>query len=126
MNIALLTPYLGGDAVYTARALLGIDQDNYNIPFANPPQILKVSTGAKVYPNPAKNEINISFAGIEEVNNSLFEIYTMMGNKLISTAIPAGYGVYILNISRLPAGVYYYRFTVNGSVSESNKLIVVK
>jgi len=66
----------------------------------------------KVYPNPASNYINVSFA-----NNTkdaiLFNLFNIQGQIVLSKTIKNNEQI---NISNLPKGMYLYNILVNGDV----------
>ena len=85
-NIALITPYLGGDAVYSARVLLDMDVMDYDIEYrtdgSNELQMVKRNPFVKVYPNPVKNDMVIDLLNdFEEVIT--LSIYDLKGTLVI-------------------------------------------
>jgi hypothetical protein len=68
-----------------------------------------------VYPNPAKEQLNISFDAAEGANVTLSNV---VGNKVYSTSTTAGSSNISVNTSELPSGMYILNVaTENGSVA---------
>jgi hypothetical protein len=66
LPIALQTPYVGGDAVFGARVMLGIDPDDYGIAYKDDLDLGQIVTNPyQVYPNPTANVLYIDL--FEEV-----------------------------------------------------------
>ena len=128
MEIALLSPYSGGDAVYTARVMLNLNPVDEGLDYALPPprpkQEVKPNT-AHIYPNPSRESITIAFDQ-PITGEGIVEIWSMMGNKLLSERIPKDYVEQIININSLTSGLYLYVIKVNGVKFSSGKLIVIK
>ena len=81
--IAMLTPYVGGEGVYTTRAMLGIDPEDYNLPYrkGRPQDSIDVSgeEEVNVYPNPANSIITFE-TNCESVY--YIEIYDIYGKQI--------------------------------------------
>ena len=60
LAIALLTPCIGGDGVYAARAMLGIDADDYGLAYRKGNEMQNEVTRTediRAYPNPAQDQL---------------------------------------------------------------------
>ena len=127
-DIAYSDPFINGDAVYTARVMLNIDPDNENNENKSlqqqPKQNVK-SNLAHVYPNPAKETVTITFDQ-PITSEGTVEIWNIMGNKLLSNAIPKSYVQQNVNISSLSSGIYFYIIKVNGDKFSSGKIMIIK
>jgi len=78
-----------------------------------------------VYPNPASNDVTISF-NLKANNNVKISVVNLLGQELISVVndkFSAGSNEVKFNVSNLTAGVYIYTMTVDG-VSQSQKFII--
>jgi PKD repeat protein len=67
-----------------------------------------------VYPNPAKNFVNVVLP--EGINsNSQLEVYNLLGAKVYQTQLTSGNGLntHRINTHELPSGVYMIRLTIN-------------
>jgi len=78
----------------------------------------------KVYPNPAKETITIAFDQAIS-NDGIIEIWSLLGNKLLSNIIPKGYIEQKVNVNRLTSGVYFYIIKINNDKFSSGKLIIL-
>jgi len=127
-DIAYSDPFINGDAVYTARVMLNIDPDNENNENKSlqqqPKQNVK-SNLAHVYPNPAKETVTITFDQ-PITSEGTVEIWNIMGNKLLSNAIPKSHVQQNVNISSLSSGIYFYIIKVNGDKFSSGKIMIIK
>ena len=123
-TIALTTPYLSGDAVYTARVLLGIDPTDYGISYrvaaANVSQI-----AINMYPNPSSGNLSIAFEKSSE-DNCIFNCYDLSGKLLLSKKIPKHTQEVQMDLSLLSNGVYFIEIEENGIQLLQEKLILTK
>ena len=126
-DIAYLEPNANGDAVYMVRVMMNINPDNEN----NESKALqqKPKTGNKansvhVYPNPAKETITITFDQAIS-NNGTFEIWNIMGSKILSNTIPKNYVEQKVDVSSLTSGIYFYVIKVSGEKFSSGKLTII-
>ena len=124
-DIAYLDPYTNGDAVYTARVMMNINPDNADVKSAliPPKQEVKPNT-VHVYPNPAKETVTIAFDQPIS-NDGVIEIWSIVGNKLLSSTISKSALQQNVNISSLTSGIYFYVIKVNGDKFASGKLIIL-
>jgi Secretion system C-terminal sorting domain len=75
---------------------------------------VKVATAGEVllYPNPAKNEFSISLpAGVKRANYSVVDA---AGRKLQAVNISVGAGLQSINVTGLPAGIYWLVIDFDG------------
>ncbi len=82
------------------------------------------NSSIEVSPNPAKDEIKISYYGL--LKNSNFEILDVSGRLLMQVKINDAVGMQSVSIYNLSAGVYFYRVQFENGTYSSNKLTVVK
>jgi uncharacterized repeat protein (TIGR01451 family) len=79
---------------------------------------LNILNNAIIFPNPTKEEINISFT-LESNKEIKLELYNTLGQivKLITKGkLPAGKNEINLSVADLPVGVYYLKFSVDDEV----------
>jgi hypothetical protein len=84
----------------------------------NPSQI-------NIYPNPSSQQVTLSYELPQQENSATLQLYNTMG-QLVKTIAVNGYkGEMGDNVSALPNGIYYYTLVVNGTITETNKLVVI-
>ncbi len=122
------TPWEGGDAVYIARLMLNLDENSINADYAKSPQKqLPNATAltAKLYPNPAKDEVMIEF-NYAIKGSGVIEIYGFEGNIVQSSQLSANTNFIALSIKSLQNGVYFYRIIAQNEIITKDKLIIIK
>ncbi|MCU0435442.1 MAG: T9SS type A sorting domain-containing protein [Bacteroidia bacterium] len=125
LPIALMHPAQGGDAVYTARVMLGITVDdatgNYNYRMMQQTEV--VNSVVDVYPNPADQIITITgFAN--ETDIVLFTLFDLSGRKVIEKQLVTGNGTATVYVNELQQGAYLYQISVNGALTKSERLVI--
>ncbi len=84
--------------------------------------LIKVSKDGKLefvmYPNPAKDQLIISLAGVRGAAN--INIYNQQGQKVLTRKVEAA--ATTMSIAHLPAGIYMVQLLADG-ISEVNKLV---
>jgi len=120
-------PWEGCDAVYTARVLLNINPDDAELDFAKPPigktQIEKENQ-VKVFPNPAKNMLNIQFEETISTDGRI-QIYNNMGSLVLCAEINKGNAAKTIDVSQLQSGLYFYSIILSGEKISSGKLTIL-
>lgn len=122
--IALLTPWIGGESVYSARILLGIDPDNHGIAYRLPRDsaINSDGKGFKIFPNPTKDYCNIKFESKPKGNISI--CITDLTGKQINCSNQKSKEILHLDISQLKAGIYFVKIQNEYGFNEIEKLII--
>ncbi len=77
-------------------------------------------------PNPSKDEVKITFTLPDGVAKANLSIYTTNGQLVKTNDVDNRFGFILLDNSALPSGLYFYNIEVNGFVSSSQKIVVVK
>lgn len=103
LDIALTTPYLGGNAVYSARVLLGIDPTDDAIYYRQAASQDINQAVVNIYPNPSTGRITIRSNETSEKSRS-FNCYDVTGKLLLNKDL-LGENVEF-DLSHLPAGIY--------------------
>lgn len=77
-----------------------------------------------VYPNPAKDNINLSFAN-ENADNASYQIVNVIGQTIRTQNIPAvkGETLYNVNLNGIESGIYFIKLNV-GNKSSVTKITV--
>jgi hypothetical protein len=79
----------------------------------------------EVFPNPAASQVNIRYhftAG----ETTQFEIYNLVGEKVLGQELNGQHGIYSLNLGNLETGAYMYICRTGGKIVKSEKLVIVK
>jgi hypothetical protein len=76
------------------------------------------------YPNPAKNNLTVSYSVDASFNKASIELFDVLGQKLISNELSSTKGEIKLDVSNLNAGVYFYSIRVNGQAIKTERIIV--
>jgi len=124
--VAMLTPYIGGDAVYSARVMLGINPNDYNLAYrlARPTDSIQTIYNdnlVSIYPNPASTQLTIEFNYNLETS-SAFILYDITGRKVLEQNLSKNSNKFTLDISSLQNGVYFYKTSSDNSIK--GKLII--
>jgi len=127
-DIALLTPYIGGNAVYTARAIMGIDPDAKGLIFGSFGEIGQIQSDSTItctiYPNPATSDITIE---ISQNNKPItIKIVNMLGVAVIEKEMITTGNKAKLEVSGLSNGMYYCIVYVNNERIEQQRLVISK
>jgi len=124
--VALITPYEGGPGVYSARVMLGIEPEDYFIPYSSP--ITADSSNRpsfSIFPNPAQNNVTIISAYIQD-DDTKFEIYGVIGNLILSLQIEKQSDLNSIYVGNLSNGMYLCRILSKSEVSDIQKLVISK
>jgi len=128
LNIAMQLPFMGGEAVYSARVILGLDPVSLNLAYSKGPNIPKdnivISDKLRIYPNPASDVINIVFETATD-KESVFELYDFSGKQILSNTIKAKTTVSTINLNAVKAGIYYYKLFTTDEILAKNKLVIL-
>ena len=125
-DLAGLTPWIGGSAVYTARIILGYDPDEHGIPYRikDTTKLFTKNQNLLVYPNPTSDLIYLKFK-YEIDQTSTIKLYDFTGKNVLSKNIPAGVKEISMDISDMADGLYLYIVESEGFI-EQGKLIKIK
>jgi len=120
--------FMGGEAVYAARVILGLDPAILNLSYTKGPNVPKDNTiysdKVNIYPNPASDLINIVFE-TETDKESVFELYDITGKIILSNKIQAKTTFYSINLNAVKAGIYYYKLIKTDELLANNKLVIL-
>lgn len=75
-------------------------------------------TNVVVYPNPAKDNINLSFVN-ENVDNASYQLVNVLGQTIRTQNIPAvkGETLYNINLNGIENGIYFIKLSVGNKTS---------
>ena len=129
-GVAALCPQAAGNAVYTARYL----QENYRVPYWNMDCAFvgardgEISNKAKsfaVFPNPASDALNITFA--EPVpDGSTVELLSMTGQALYTQSLAEGLTSITIPVNSLSNGYYLIRLSGKGEQPSFQKVTIIR
>ncbi|MBX7142683.1 MAG: T9SS type A sorting domain-containing protein [Chitinophagales bacterium] len=121
--IAYSDPLNNGEAVYTARVLLGIDPEG-NVKYqASDENFEEVDNQwVKVYPNPVSNLVNVVASNID-IPITL-NVFSITGRLVLHSKLEQG--LTTLDISSLRDGVYVFQATADCLWASYTKVIVTK
>ncbi|MBI4930843.1 MAG: DUF3494 domain-containing protein [Bacteroidetes bacterium] len=131
LTIALQEPLEFGDAVYSARVMLGIDPANSGsrIEFNEENYSVANNMGntvfSKVYPNPNNGSMQIEYE-LGKGKNGQMIIYDAIGNKIRAYILTEGSHTLSISDAVLQNGIYIYEIKVTGEVFTIDKIIVIK
>ncbi len=77
-------------------------------------------------PNPSSEQVKITFTLPQGANQGNLVLYNTEGQKIKSFVVDNHFGYIMLDNSKLASGVYYYNIEVNGEISSTQKLVVIK
>jgi hypothetical protein len=85
----------------------------------------QIGNAMLVYPNPASNEVNISYDyGGQNYNQRSITIYDELGRKAGYTAVPDNHGKWIVNTTNWMPGIYVIRMEGDGRMLQTQRLVV--
>jgi len=130
-NIAIQEPLEAGDAVYSARVMLGLDPSSFRsnrmMEYGTTENSSNEETNfSKIYPNPTNGIMQLDYI-LKEGQQGELTIFDLMGNKISRYSLTANNtGTLQINESNLSDGVYFYSIKVNGEIKESDKIVIIK
>ncbi len=86
--------------------------------------LINSETGFSIYPNPASENIELNYS-LSDKENGILEIFSIIGNKIISYVLPSDKAQVNISVKTLDNGIYMYRFIVDGESIEEGKLIII-
>jgi Secretion system C-terminal sorting domain len=127
LPIALQHPADGGEAVYTARVMLGITVDdatgNYSYRLAEPGTTPFIA--AEVFPNPAATQVTV-IGKFKETDVMNFALYDLAGRVVTNQQLTSGNGSITVDLTDVQPGAYLYQITVNGTLMQSERLVIAR
>jgi hypothetical protein len=124
-EIAYLSPRVAGNAVYTARVLLGlmiIDTETYAAKSAQMNSAISYSK-LKIYPNPSSEFFHYELP-LTEVDKGKVTILDVSGKELENWKVDFNSHLGSLDIKNYAKGVYFFELTINDKTKLVEKLII--
>ena len=129
LSIAFQSPIDGGDAVYSARVMLGIDPNNSsNRIMLNDYETNLVNEikRAKVYPNPNNGTMQVYYS-LQEGKKGEFVLYELTGRKIKTYRLNEGeQNVLVVSEEGLQNGVYFYEVLIDNNKIDNGKIVIIK
>jgi hypothetical protein len=79
-----------------------------------------------LYPNPAKDEVNMQFDNIADINNLSITITDVLGKIVLQQVILLNNNKFVFTTDKLPNGIYTCKIMNGDRKLEIKKLVVVK
>ena len=77
-------------------------------------------------PNPSNNQVKITFTLPDGAIRGQLTIYNTNGQQMKSYTVDRRFGFVLVDDSQFAPGMYYYNLTANGTVSYTQKMVVIK
>lgn len=128
--IAYQYPPAGGEAVYLARAILGLHIED-NLPLLRKGRTLTQTKNTKplfgrIYPNPATNNFYYQLdSHLTNTANMAIELTDAWGKAVLKLNLKGNLRIPV-NSEKLIQGIYYYRILINNVEMDSGKVIIIK
>jgi hypothetical protein len=81
---------------------------------------------SEAYPNPANSNVKMNYSLEPSWNNATLDVYSMLGSRVRTLSINEKSGTVNLDVSSLPAGLYFYTLMVDGNAINTKKMLVTK
>lgn len=136
-SVAFQCPYMGGEAVFVARAICQsltdtvwfndsllcaeISEERLQGNVSNMSNRFNIS----VFPNPTNGNFTILYNTIS-YNEARFELYDMTNRLLFKQKLPTKIYISDVNVSHINDGVYGYRITMNNEMTKSGYIIIIR
>ena len=122
----LTTPQEGGDAVYIARTMLGIDADDYDELYYDITEQASendIKKDVMVYPNPADSKVKVKINADPGEHDILVRIYDING-KMVYNKNHGADTYFTINTEALKDGLYFVKVTNHHAIDESTKIMI--
>ena len=126
-EIAGQTPFEAGDAVYTARIMIGFEPDEHEVAY----RLANFAAGddqgtVRIYPNPATNQVTVEFEN-EGAENliGVVNVYHLIGNLAFSLEFETRDSFTVISLDDLTNGVYLFSIRLSNGISKSGKLVIL-
>lgn len=121
--LAASDPDVLGEAVYTARVMVGWHRDETGSQYRQTQEVILPSTDIKIYPNPADDLVYIESESFDPSSLSQTEIFDLNGRRVLQADNYFTEGRWQINVKTLPSGIYSLRFSTEDGICRTVKLI---
>ena len=139
LSIASQCPYAGGLAVYKARGMYAMINDEIDYDddalclsegvvlrqASNQSALSGVYEFASVYPNPANDMVTLSFEFGNDVSG-IIDIFNSLGQNVSSSILSQDEHFTSLNVKSLENGIYTYSVRSNAGFIQKGKLVITR
>lgn len=75
-------------------------------------------------PNPANEQFNITYSNLKDADNSVVEVYNMLGTIVYTSRLAASSGRIEIPADQFKSGLYFYSIRQNGKSTFTGKFVV--
>ena len=127
-RFAYQSPRVSGNAVYQARAMLGLyilDTETYSAKSAQhaSTNIIESESYLKLYPNPAREQIEYEFE-IKNEQVGKVTVFSILGSTLIEFQVNHKISKGSIDLTKFSKGVYLFELNVEGNQKIIKQFIV--
>ena len=101
------------------------ETSKHHVQNANALRENKTESTFTVYPNPAANQLNLNYQ-LNTSETGQFEMYDLLGAKLLTIALNNETTQKQLDISQLKPGVYLYVYKIKDKLVKAERFVIVK
>ncbi|MCX6292038.1 MAG: T9SS type A sorting domain-containing protein [Bacteroidetes bacterium] len=129
LNIAYQNPSSGGNAVYAARVMLGIDMDDFSSETERMAALHPSVKGSEnrrqgtIIPNPNNGTMQFVFS-LNEDEKGILQIYDSKGNMQKFYTLQPGTSIHDIDMSGADCGMYFCRLSINNEIIMSSKIVI--
>ncbi|HLG34479.1 MAG TPA: T9SS type A sorting domain-containing protein [Bacteroidia bacterium] len=107
--------------------MLGVDYDDFGPEEEGRMDAAKSSAEnyIHIYPNPASDEINISYS-LEESDNAVFLLTDLLGREVMNKKLSSNEKLLKISTVSLEQGIYFVCLKVNDESIGNQKLLIIK
>ncbi len=125
-SIAYQYPSIGGEGVYRARAILGIDLDDTSISYRQSfNHLLSNSNKLLILPNPNIGRFKVVCSG-GFAKGSEISVLDQAGRSIVKFSVDYEGSVFDGDLSHIQPGIYYIKAVTSNNIVLTQKLIIVK
>lgn len=136
VSIAEQCPLAGGNAVFEARGLLGLENERFDFDdnllcdqserrLENEMEDRLSNQSFSIYPNPTKDKLELSYE-LSKVGMTEITIQNRMGQVLLNENLTDKQGYIRFELEALPSGMYFCTVKQKGQILYTEKFVVVK
>ena len=125
-KIAIQSPILFGDAVYSARVMVGeVPVNTTSFKKVNAPEQPLPSFFGKAYPNPANSTISLNYK-IGEGQKATLAVFNLMGQLIEKVDLSSDKTSVTLSTNNFIQGLYFLNISLNGEIISNDKVVIIK